>query len=125
MTETTVIGKRLVGWIVPLLMLIAAVAHGWRVNVYDESPWIGAGFGMFAEIDGPQRAAQLELVGGETVTGPGLSSTELAKASNFPTEASLKRLVDSNENLTGVLILRPIFSEGDVSWEEIASYGVD
>lgn len=113
---------KFVALIVPAIMIVVAVAHGWRVEQYEESPWIGAGFGMFAEIDGPQRVAVLESTDGEMVTGPALSTEELARTSNFPSDGAMRDFVDDHDDLAGLVILRPIFTDGDVTWEDVTSY---
>lgn len=111
---------KLVVFVVPVLMVLAAVAHGWRVNQFGESPWIGAGFGMFAEIDGPQRVTALELADGETIVDP-VRRDSLARAANFPSKAALEKVVGTSPQIVDIEIYRPVFEHGRVSWEVVAS----
>lgn len=104
-------------------MVVVALAHGWRVVEFGESPWIGAGFGMFAEIDGPRRVTQVQTVDGDVLTVPSLSSEELRRLSNFPSPRALESFLDRHDQLSGVTILKPVFrDDGTVTWERIASH---
>jgi hypothetical protein len=115
---------KLVALVVPLIMIVGAIAHGWRVHTYAESPWVGAGFGMFADIDGPQRSTELLLVDGESITGPSYSAERLARVSNFPSEEAMRRLVHDSAQIAGMRISRPNLIGGTtLVWEEVASYG--
>lgn len=106
-------------WVVPVVMLLVAAWHGWRVNEYDENPWIGAGFGMFAEIDGPQRSVVLESADdGEVVQVPSYSSDELIRVSNIPTETSLAGFLQDNPEWASIEVMRPVFDDDlGVTWE--------
>lgn len=109
-------------FLVPALMVLAAVAHGWRASKFEESPWIGAGFGMFAEVDGPQRVAVLEYVGGEIVIEPAIQSASLARGASFPSESELANVRRNFPRVVSIEIYRPAFVEGGVTWELVASH---
>ena len=110
---------------IPVLMVVVAIAHGVRVRVFDENPWVGAGFGMFAEIDGPQRAIEVTKDGGQVVVFPANIDGTLARAASFPTPGELGRLADALEEtgveITQLRVLRPIYLSPELTWEEVAS----
>lgn len=110
--------------VIPVLMIVVAIAHGVRVRALDENPWVGAGFGMFAEIDGPQRAVEVTNQAGEVVVFPANLDGPLARAASFPTPGELGRLIDALEG-TGVevsqlRVLRPVYRSPELIWEEVA-----
>lgn len=112
--------RTLAVFVVPVLMVLVAVAHGVRVVNHGENPWVGAGFGMFAEIDGPQRTLTF-IDGAEAVTVPSYGSEQWARLSNFPSDAALERFVESN-GLDGLIVRAPsLGDDGAVNWEEVAA----
>lgn len=130
MEERPVMRARLRIVVIPLVMLVAAIAHGARVEQHGENPWIGAGFGMFAEIDGPQRSVEIEDSFGEISRIPASSSTELNRAANYPTPPALKKLREvlqaEGYDVERITVLRPVFTgEGSLRWAEVARYGLD
>lgn len=108
--------------VVPVLMVLVAVAHGVRVANYGENPWVGAGFGMFAEIDGPQRTLTF-IDGDDVITVPSYGSEEWARLSNFPSDAALEQFAGRN-GLDALIVRGPLLGEdGAVTWEEVAAHG--
>lgn len=115
--------KRFAAWVIPIVMVVVAVAHGFRVAEFSESPWVGAGFGMFAQIDGPQRVTEIRLVDGVVRIVPSLSAEELERLSNFPSQRSLEAFADRHDQIAEVSILKPVLSDDlKITWEKIASY---
>lgn len=102
-------------------MIAVAAWHGWRVQEFHENPWIGAGFGMFAEIDGPQRVVHLIDTEGAAIIGPSYSSNSLTVVANFPTPTALERFVNDESKVNGISIWGPTFEGGELGWELIAS----
>ena len=45
-------GERLAGLVAPAMLVLVALLSVWQTNVRAQSSWSGAGFGMFATIDG-------------------------------------------------------------------------
>ncbi|MEX0864424.1 MAG: hypothetical protein WD269_06060 [Acidimicrobiia bacterium] len=111
--------------VIPVLMVVVAIAHGVRVRAFDENPWVGAGFGMFAEIDGPQRAIEVTNPAGGVVVFPANLDGTLARAASFPTSGELRRLADALERtgveITRLRVLRPVYTSPQLTWEEVAS----
>ncbi|MCI0544772.1 MAG: hypothetical protein L0Z49_10070, partial [Actinobacteria bacterium] len=99
--------------VLPLLMVVVAAAHGFRVETYDENPWVGAGFGMFARIDGPQRVVVIVGPDGESAL-PASATQEINRAASFPTTDELERLLDHLDGqgveVSGVRVLRPLLT---------------
>lgn len=113
--------------LIPLVMLVTALAHGYRVNQHHESPWIGAGFGMFADIDGPQRVFVIEQVNGESVRLPANTSGPLTAVANYPVEEAFRSLRPQMEERgldpAQVTILRPVYEKGGyLTWTEVVTH---
>lgn len=91
--------RRPVYYLAPAILVLVASVQLYRAHVHQQSPWAGAGFGMFAVIDGhDQRFVRLYLTtphGEEPIALPrGVEEEELAV-----------RVVPSGRNL-GVLARR-------------------
>jgi hypothetical protein len=116
--------------VLPLVMVLLAAFHGWRVEMYGENPWVGAGFGMFATVDGPQRTIVVDETSGETIVFPGSITPETNRASNFPSPSELARLAEHLEveeglDIASLRVERPLFGQGrTVAWEEVAGLDV-
>lgn len=111
---------------VPLIMLAVAATHAIRVETESQSPWVGGAFGMFATVDGPSRVLEIETKDG-SVRVPTSGNNYLKRAAALPTPAELDRLVstlrEQGLDPVSLRILRPRYRNGQLDWEEAASYG--
>jgi hypothetical protein len=88
---------RAAGWL-PLVLLVAGVAnHVWQVRANQLSPWLGAGFGMFASTDvGSVRRVEVFAVLADGTRYPVLLGSPygdvLRRARDLPTQRELGRL---------------------------------
>ena len=65
--KNPILSRRLLAWLPPALLLAGAANHFYLVNRHQMSPWLGAGFGMFATTD--VGSARLLVVSAETGDG--------------------------------------------------------
>ncbi len=81
-------------WLVPAVLIVIAALQLWRAHTQDLSPWIGAGFGMFATIDGERsRLLILEDRGtGARLQLPEALVTDARRALQAPSAERLQRL---------------------------------
>ena len=88
----------------PIALLLAGVAnHLWQVHHHQLSPWLGAGFGMFASTDlDSARQVYLQVLledGSEREIALAESYQDtLQRARALPTEAWLERLAEAAFN---------------------------
>lgn len=92
--------RRVLGWLPVALLLVGVSNHLWQVQRHQLSPWLGAGFGMFATTDvGSARQVYLTavLVDGreqEITLGDPYRDT-LKRARGLPSESWLGRLAEA------------------------------
>jgi hypothetical protein len=88
---------RIAGWL-PVALLLAGVAnHVWQVRANQLSPWLGAGFGMFASTDvGSVRRVEVFAVLADGTRYPILLGSPhedlLRRARDLPTAHEMERL---------------------------------
>lgn len=92
--------RRVLGWLPVVLLLVGVSNHLWQVQRYQLSPWLGAGFGMFATTDvGSARQVYLiaVLADGreqEITLGDPYRDT-LKRARGLPSESWIGRLAEA------------------------------
>ena len=104
--KNPILSRRLLAWLPPALLLAGAANHFYLVNHHQMSPWLGAGFGMFATTD--VGSARLLVVSAETEDGSRYpvtlneSLSELAKqVRGLPDRAQSGALADGILNDLG------------------------
>jgi hypothetical protein len=92
--------RRALGWLPVALLLVGVGNHLWQVQRHRLSPWLGAGFGMFATTDvGSARQVYLTAVLAdgreqEITLGEPYRDT-LKRARGLPSESWLRRLAEA------------------------------
>ena len=92
--------RRATGWLPVALLLAGVTNHFWQARQHQISPWLGAGFGMFATTDMPS-ARSLHVIARladgserEVALGKAYQDT-LKRARALPSEAWLERAAES------------------------------
>ena len=104
--------------VVPAVLLITVA--GWqaiRVETHDQSPWIGAGFSMFAYVDGAQYRPLVAVVAdddtGAAIPIPGDLRREADRLKAAPTDGRAEdfavRLASSSGKSVRIEVWRPLF----------------
>lgn len=113
--------------VVPALLIVVAVVHTVRVEQSDQSTWSGAGFGMFATIDGENTRTVRGFVTGagddREVPVPAALQREAFEVAVLPTaervEALAERWSDTLDLADGegfaVEVRRITFDGGDLT----------
>lgn len=92
--------RRVLGWLPVALLLVGVSNHLWQVQHHQLSPWLGAGFGMFATTDvGSARQVYLTAVLAddreqEITLGEPYRDT-LKRARGLPSDSWLGRLAEA------------------------------
>ncbi len=92
--------RRALGWLPVALLLVGVGNHLWQVQRHQLSPWLGAGFGMFATTDvGSARQVYLTAVLAdgreqEITLGEPYRDT-MKRARGLPSESWLGRLAEA------------------------------
>jgi hypothetical protein len=96
--------SRLLGLVAPALLVVVALLALWRTTVHDQSSWSGAGFGMFATVDGEAtrqvRAHVAET--GEVVLLPSGLEREVLEVTVLPTEERMRHLGEAWRRRAGL-----------------------
>ncbi len=117
--------------VVPTALLV--VVAGWqavRVETHDQSPWIGAGFAMFAYVDGDQYRPLVAVDADDPtvrISIPGHLRRESERLKSAPTDDRAARfatrLAEESGRAVRVEVWRPLFdgSSLEITAELIAS----
>jgi hypothetical protein len=110
------------GWpaIVPVVMLAVFAVHGVRTS-NGSSPWIGAGFGMFATVDGHHRVIRFLDEGGTPIEPSPALRESLRGLANDPSPDRLGSALRSVTGAEQVVVLRPQFDPhtNALTWETV------
>lgn len=113
------------GWVlaIPATMVLVAALHATRVSTTHTSPWVGAGFGMFATVDGHHRVVRLDDASGRPVAMPPALRPAARQLANDPSEARLESALDGAPGADRITVLRPVFDpdSDSLSWTVVAS----
>jgi hypothetical protein len=115
--------RKVVAVVLPTAVLtVVAVWQSIRTELYDQIPWVGAGFGMFATVDGFDRA----VFAGDPATGrlqplpPEV--VELAESVARAPRRSAVALVDGYLGPSyELMVFAPVFDGGSdrLSWRQV------
>lgn len=113
--------------VIPSLLLMAvATTQWWRSAEREQVAWVGAGFGMFATVDGFDRTVRILDPGtGEFQSVPPSMLPEALALARVPTRRGEERLLSDLMSSLGpsvdLVVLAPVFdqSRNRLSWREV------
>lgn len=120
-------------YFVPALILTSVAATQWvRVDTHAQSPWIGAGFGMFATVDGADRVVVLRSARtGERLATPSELLSRYGAVAAIPTDPTLRGFANDAARITGAPVKAEVWApefDGSadlVTWRLIAASSSD
>ena len=115
--------RKIVAVILPTLVLtMVAIWQSIRTELHDQIPWVGAGFGMFATVDGFDRA----VFAGDPGTGRLLplppEVVELAQSvARAPRRSAVARVDGYLDPTYELVVFAPVFDGGSdrLSWRKV------